>query len=132
MLVCLPLRPFALLLLFMGSPQLVTKDMIPPVWLLTPEQEQEWIVHVAPRLEGADPGSLRRMVVLELPDVGLAWEYRAAYVNAAKRRDDLVIPVITSQEQWHGREQQAMEVVRRLVQGDAPAIAFRAVAILKE
>ena len=116
----------------MTCPQFVTKDMIPREWLMTPDQEREWLTHVAPRLDGVDPDSLQRMVAVELPDVGLSWEYQRAYLEAAKQRDDLLAPMISSQEQWQGREHQALEVVRCLWQGTAPAVAFIAIAVLKK
>ena len=106
--------------------------MIPREWIMTPSQEREWITHVAPKLEGVDPASLERMVTVELPDVGISWEYERAYLKAAKQRSDLLAPVITSQEQWLGRDEQAFEVIRRLLHGLAPAVVFVALAVPKK
>ena len=114
----------------MLSPQFVTEAMIPREWIMSPSQEREWITHLAP--EGVDPASLERMVTVELPDVGISWEYERAYLQAAKQRSGLLAPVITSQEQWLGREELAFEVIRRLLHGLAPAVVFVALAVPKK
>ena len=71
-------------------------------------------------------------IAVELPDVELSGRYQRAYLEAAKRRDDLLAPVITSQKQWQGREDKVDEIVKCLWEGTAPAIVFMALAVLKK
>ena len=123
---------YSCLLDIMAGPGFVTKDMVPREWLMTPSQEREWLIYVAPRLPGVDAEALQRMVAVELLDVGLSWEYQKAYLEAAKRRDDLLAPVITSQEQWQGREDKVVEIVKCLWEGTAAAVVFMALAVLKK
>ena len=114
----------------MAGFQFATEDMIPREWAMTPSQQSEWIAHFAP--QGVDPASLERMVTVELPDVDISWEYERAFSRAAQQRSGLLAPVITSREQWLGREELAFEVIRRLMIGLAPDVAFVALAVPKK
>ena len=115
----------------MAIVKFVTKDMVPKEWHLGPEQEKEWLAHAAVGLAGATD-SLQRMVAVELPDTFAAWAYQEAYARAAVERDDLVTPVITSREQWHGRTSELAKVVRCLWEGEPPAVVFCAIAVPKK
>ena len=110
----------------------VTVDMVPREWIMSPSQERQWLIQVAPQMPGADPEAMQRIVAVELPDVGLSWKYQKAYLKAAEHRDDLLAPMITSQEQWQGREGKVIEIIRCLQEATAPAVAFIAVAALRE
>ena len=99
---------------------------------MSPSQERQWLIQVAPRMPGADPEAMQRIVAVELPEVGLSWRYQKAYLKAAEHRDDLLAPIITSQEQWQGREDKVLEIIKCLWEGTAPAVVFMAVAALKK
>ena len=116
----------------MVGPALVTKDMVPRQWLMTPQQEHEWLLCVASRLPGSDPDAMRRLVAIELPDIKPAWQYQETYQQAAGQRDDLVTPIVTSWEQWRGREDVLCEIVKHLWEGTAPAVVFVAVAVPRD
>ena len=111
----------------MAGFQFATEDMIPREWVMTPNQQSDWIAHFAPH--GVDPASLERMVTVELPEVAISWEYERAFSRAAQQRAGLLPPVITSQEQWLGREELAYEIIRRLMSGLAPDVVFVALAV---
>ena len=98
----------------------VTKDMIPAVWYLTEEQEAEWLEHMAGRLPGGSAATLQRVVVIELPDFPIAYAYQEAYAAASAVREDLVMPIITSLEQWRGRREEMANIVRCLLGGIPP------------
>ena len=110
--------------------QFATEAMIPPEWAMTAEQQNDWIAHLAPH--GADPASLERFVTVELPDVTISWEYEKALSRAARQRNGLLPPVITSWEQWQGRERQAQEIIERLNTGFPPDVVFVALAVPKK
>ena len=116
----------------MATFKFATKDMIPGEWHLTPEQERQWLAHAAAGLTNETADTLQRMVAIELPDTFTAWAYQEAYVEAAKERDDLVAPVITSQEQWRDRVDELANVVRCLWEGEPPAVVFCALAVPKK
>ena len=111
--------------------RLVTKDLIPQVWYLSEEQEREWLAHAGGALPGYSPGELRRVFVIELPDCPMAYAYQQAYVTASARRDDLVMPVITPREQWHGRGDVLVEVLRCLIEGSPPLAAVAVIALAR-
>ena len=110
--------------------QFVTKGMIPADHDLTPQQEQAFL-RASSAVHGLPPDGLERMIAVELPDTFTAWDYQAAYVEAAKLRDDLVPPAITSQEQWLDRPDQLARVVARLWAREPPAVAFITFAVKK-
>ena len=109
--------------------QFATEDMIPHEWAMTAKQQSEWVALFAP--PGADPASFDRLVTVELPDVPLSWEYQRALSHAARRIDDILPPVITSWEQWQGREKQAQEIIERLNADIPPDVIFVALAVPK-
>ena len=55
------------------APYLVTWDMIPSCWILTPDQEAQWLEEVARLAPGDTPQTLERHVCIELPDCPPAW-----------------------------------------------------------
>ena len=106
---------------------LVTWDMIPPEWILTPEQEAIWIGHVIHRLPGETPQTVQRLVCFELPDCPLSYMYQRKYMAAAATREDLVPPMITSQEQWRDRPGKLVEIIACLLTGRPPAVSICAI-----
>ena len=108
---------------------LVTKDMVPSVWHLSEAQEAEWLAHVAGEFPDYAPDELCRAVVVELPDFPLAYAYQQAYTEAAAVRDDFVMPVITSLEQWDGRCEEMATVMRCLLEGTPTLDAIAAMAL---
>ena len=109
----------------------VTKPMIPASHDLTPQQEEAFLL-ASSQAHGVAPGALVRMIAVELPDTHTAWEYQAAYTEAAKSRDDLVPPAITSKEQWDGRPNELARVVACLWAREAPTVSFISFAVLKQ
>ena len=108
---------------------LVTKDMVPSVWHLSEAQEAEWLAHVAGEFPDYAPDELCRAVVVELPDFPLAYAYQQAYAEAAASRSDLVMPIITSLEQWDDRREEMATVMRCLLEGAPPLAAIAAMAL---
>ena len=96
---------------------------------MTAEQRAGWVARFAP--PGADPTSFGMLVTVELPDVPLAWEYQRALTLAARQVNGILPPVITSWEQWQGREKQAQEIIERLNAGLPPNVIFVALAVPK-
>ena len=115
----------------MADRAFVTVDMVPREWIMSTEQEQEWLAQVAPLLPGAEPQALQRIVAVELPDIGLSWKYQREYIEAAKHRDDLLAPMITSQGQWVGKEDKVLQISNCLLPGTPPTVAFIATAVKK-
>ena len=109
----------------------VTKSMIPASHDLTPQQEETFLL-ASSEAHGVAPGALVRMIAVELPDTHTAWEYQAAYTDAAKSRDDLVPPAITSREQWDSRPDELARVVACLWAREAPAVSFISFAVRKQ
>ena len=116
----------------MATFQFVTASMVHAALNITSEQEKEWLIHAAGGLAGAKADTLQRIVAVELPDTHTAWAYQRAYVEAAKERDDLVAPIITSQEQWRDRVDELTRVVRCLWEGVPPAVVFCAIGAHKK
>ena len=58
--------------------------------------------------------------------------YHAAYIEAAKTRDDLVPPAITAEDMWRDRPDQLARVVMCLWAREPPAVAFISFAIKKQ
>lgn len=110
-------------------PRFVTKDMIPEVWRFAEEQENEWLVRVAGHMPGETPRSLQRIFAVELPGFPISYAYQEAYRAASVDRDDLVMPLITSREQWSDRPAAAAGVIRCLLEGIPPTVAFCAIAV---
>ena len=108
----------------------VTSSMIPVSHDMTPQQEEAFL-RASSEAHGVPPESLQRMVAVELPDTYAAWEYQAAYAEAAKARDDLVPPAITSREQWDGRLEELARVVACLWAREAPSVSFISFAVRK-
>ena len=106
----------------------VTSSMVPMCHDLTPQQEEAFL-RASSEAHGVPPGSLQRMIAVELPDTHAAWEYQAAYVEAAKIRNDLVPPAITSREQWDDRPEELARVVACLWTREAPSVAFISFAV---
>ena len=109
-------------------PAFVTWDMIPAVWLLSPEQESKWLSEIAHLAPGETAQTLERHVCIELPDCPPAWEYQQAYIAASTTRSDLVTPMITSREQWESRPEQLLDVIWRLLHGLPPMVAVCVIA----
>ena len=97
---------------------------------MTSDQQKQWAAHLAP--SGVDPATLERLVTVELPDVAISWEYEKAYSIAARQRTGLLPPVITSWEQWRGRERLAHDIIERLMVGLPPDLVFVALAVPKK
>ena len=110
------------------APSFVTWDMIPAPWMLSPEQEKEWLREVAVYSPGETAETLERHVCIELPDLPLAWAYQEAYITAAASRNDLVPPMISARDQWASRTAQMREVIWCLVHGRPPLVAICAIA----
>ena len=111
----------------MATFQFVTASMVPAALNITSEQEKEWLIHAAGGLAGAKADTLQCIVAVELPDTHTAWAYLRAYQLAVKERDDLVVPMISSREQWDDRGDDLTRVVWCLQQGLPPAVVFRAI-----
>ena len=112
----------------MATFRFVTTSMVPAALNLTSEQENEWLIHAAGGLAGAKADTLQRIVAVELPDTHTAWAYLRAYQLAAKERDDLVVPIISSREQWDHRRDELARVVGCLKQRVPPVVVFCAIA----
>ena len=112
-----------------AHPNFVTKDMVPDVWRFSAEQEREWLEHVAEEMPGESAATLQRIVAIELPDIPVAWAYQEAYKAASATRDDLVMPMITSREQWRDRRDEMTSIIRCLIEGSPPVVAICAVAV---
>ena len=110
---------------------LATLDMIPPAWRLTPPQERQWAAEAAAITQVA-PGSVRRLVVIELPDCPLAWRYQQMFIAASADRHDLITPVITSWEQWDSRQEMLSLALSLLMAGCPPVAVFAAIAVLDD
>ena len=105
--------------------QFVTASMVPAAFTL--EREKERLFHAAGVLAGAKADTSQCIVVVELPDTFTAWAYVRAYRLAAQERDDLVVPMISSREQWDHRGDDLTRVVWCLQQGLPPAVVFCAI-----
>ena len=112
-----------------AHPNFVTKDMVPDVWRFSAEQEREWLEHVAEDMPGESAATLQRIVAIELPDIPLRRAYHGAYKAASATRDDLVMPMITSREQWRDRRDEMTSIIRCLIEGSPPVVAICAVAV---
>ena len=112
----------------MATFQFVTASMVPAAWNITSEQQKERLFHAAGGLAGAKADTSQCLVAVELPDTHTAWAYLRAYQLAAKERDDLVVPIISSREQWGNRVDELRRVVRCLKLGVPPAVVFCAIA----
>ena len=112
----------------MATFQFVTASMVPAAWNITSEQQKERLFHAAGGLAGAKADTSQCLVAVELPDTHTAWAYLRAYQLAAKERDDLVVPIISSREQWDHRQDELAMVVGCLKQRVPPAVVFCAIA----
>ena len=111
-----------------SSSELVTWDMVPSVWLFSPEQERTWLREMA-KLSPEPAEELERRVCVELPDCPPAWRYHDEYLAALAHRDDLVPVLVSSREQWNDRREALCEVVWSLMHRRPPTMAFCAVAV---
>ena len=110
----------------------VAKDMIPEEWRFTEKQEKEWLEHVAKEMPVKSAATLERVVAVELPDFPVSYAYTEAYTIALANRVDLVMPMITSRDQWKDRRAEEARILWRLVNGAPPDVTFCAVALLKK
>ena len=110
---------------------LATRDMIPDVWLLTPQQERQWASQAA-ALTQAPPERVRRLVVIELPDCPLSWRYHEMFAAASASRDDLITPMISPWDQWESRQDLATLALCLLLSGRPPVAVFAAIAVLDD
>ena len=107
---------------------LVTWEMIPPEWFLSPEALSEWMAWAAAHAPDDPALPIVRRICVELPDCSLAWEYHDAYLAATQHRTDLVPCLISSLEQWNDRPTQLAAVMGRLIQGLPPTTVICAIA----
>ena len=106
----------------------VTKDMSPEEWRFT-EKQEAWLEHVAKEMPVKSAATLERVVAIELPDFRLSYAYTEAYTIALANRVDLVMPMITSRDQWKDRRAEEARILWRLVNGAPPDVTFCAVAL---